>query len=145
MIKPSVILGVVLAAAITSPGVLAEQTKSGTTVTVVFEGLPSDQGALFAGLCLEAEYETFDCRNALLEPDPAGVRYVWTNIPAGQYGVTSLHDENSNGKMDFSFFGAPKEKWGSSNNPPPRMGRSLWKDIAFEVSAEPVSLTIEMR
>jgi len=38
------------------------------------------------------------------------------NIPAGQYAVTVLHDENLNGKMDFNRLGIPTKGYGFSND-----------------------------
>ena len=121
----------------------AEQSIS--SVTIELSGLESREGVVFVGLCTEAEYETFDCNNAMLKPDPDGVRHTFSDIAPGIYGVTVLHDANENGRMDFNFFGAPKEQWGASNNPPPRMGRSKWADVAFEVGAQPITLNIRMQ
>ena len=41
---------------------------------------------------------------------------VFDGIPAGTYAVAVFLDENDNGKMDTNLFGAPKEKYGFSNN-----------------------------
>ncbi|MCL5743070.1 MAG: DUF2141 domain-containing protein [Acidobacteria bacterium] len=38
-------------------------------------------------------------------------------LPAGEYAVVVLHDENSNMKLDRNWLGKPKEQWGMSNNP----------------------------
>ncbi|MEM9171408.1 MAG: DUF2141 domain-containing protein [Pseudomonadota bacterium] len=116
-----------------------------TTVTVTLEGLPNSDGVVYVGLCDERGWETFECDNAMLTPDPDGVSHTWEDVAPGTYGVTVLHDANRNGKMDFNFFGAPTEKWGSSNNPPPRMGRSKWQDVTFDVESEPVQMTIKMQ
>jgi uncharacterized protein (DUF2141 family) len=39
------------------------------------------------------------------------------NLPAGDYAVVVLHDENLNKKLDRNWLGKPKEQWGMSNNP----------------------------
>ncbi len=39
------------------------------------------------------------------------------NLPAGEYAVVVLHDENLNKKLDRNWYGKPKEQWGMSNNP----------------------------
>jgi uncharacterized protein (DUF2141 family) len=38
-------------------------------------------------------------------------------IRRGIYAIAALHDENSNGKMDKTWYGKPLEGFGSSNNP----------------------------
>lgn len=116
-----------------------------TSVAIELVGLASDEGVVYVGLCDEAGWEKFQCRNVQLTPNPDDTRHIWLDVPAGVYGITVLHDANKNGKMDFDFFGAPTEKWGASNNPPPRMGRSRWQDVTFRVDAEPVSLEIRMQ
>ncbi|MEM8546724.1 MAG: DUF2141 domain-containing protein [Pseudomonadota bacterium] len=129
-------------ALVASPGVAED---AGGAVTVTLTGLPSTEGRVYVGLCDAAGWETFKCMNAMLTPDPDGVTHTWDNVAPGTYGITVLHDENGNGKMDFNFFGAPKEKWGSSNNPPPRMGRSKWEDVQFTVADADLTLTIRMQ
>jgi uncharacterized protein (DUF2141 family) len=42
---------------------------------------------------------------------------IWENVPAGDYGVVALHDENRNHKLDRNMFGKPKEGFGFANNP----------------------------
>jgi len=39
------------------------------------------------------------------------------NLPAGEYAVVVLHDENLNKQLDRNWLGKPKEQWGMSNNP----------------------------
>jgi len=53
-------------------------------------------------------------------PIPAGQReatVVWDNLPAGDYAVAVIHDENRNAKLDRNFVGIPKEGFGFANNP----------------------------
>lgn len=40
----------------------------------------------------------------------------FTGLPAGNYAVAILHDENDDRKMNTNFFGIPKEGYGFSNN-----------------------------
>jgi uncharacterized protein (DUF2141 family) len=40
----------------------------------------------------------------------------FADMPAGNYAVAILHDENDDGKMNSNFFGIPKEGYGFSNN-----------------------------
>lgn len=41
---------------------------------------------------------------------------VFENLPAGTYAVSTFHDKNNNSQLDTGLFGAPKEKYGFSNN-----------------------------
>jgi uncharacterized protein (DUF2141 family) len=42
---------------------------------------------------------------------------VFAGVPADNYGVVALHDENKNMKLDKNLFGFPKEGFGFANNP----------------------------
>lgn len=42
--------------------------------------------------------------------------FIFQAIPAGNYAVVVLHDENLNKKMDYNMLGMPNEGFGVSNN-----------------------------
>ena len=42
---------------------------------------------------------------------------VIEDVPPGEYGVVTIHDENKNRKLDRNFIGIPKEGFGFANNP----------------------------
>ncbi|MFY8036033.1 MAG: DUF2141 domain-containing protein [Cyclobacteriaceae bacterium] len=44
------------------------------------------------------------------------VEVVVENLPAGTYGISVMHDANSNEKLDSNMIGIPKEGFGFSNN-----------------------------
>ena len=51
-------------------------------------------------------------------------------VVPGKYAVAVLHDENSNGRLDKSWYGKPIEGFGASNQPkvgfgPPTFGESV--------------------
>ena len=66
-------------------------------------------------------------------------------VPAGEYSIAVLHDENMNNKMDTSFFGIPKEGAGASNNPKPRRGPPQFGDAKFRLKDKPVNLKIKLQ
>ncbi|MEI6847383.1 MAG: DUF2141 domain-containing protein [Chlorobiaceae bacterium] len=69
---------------------------------------------------------------------------AFKNIPYGTYAVSVLHDENSNGKMDKTFIGIPKEGFGVSNNPKIRRGPPSFDEALFSFNSQQLDLTIEM-
>lgn len=77
---------------------------------------------------------------------PAGDHCVvmFENVPYGCYAVSVLHDENSNGKMDKTFIGIPKEGFGTSNNPKIRMGPPSFAESKFELDSKELTLHINM-
>jgi uncharacterized protein (DUF2141 family) len=60
---------------------------------------------------------------------------TFTEIPAGDYAVMVLHDENGNKQMDFETNGMPKEAYGMSNNPA-LMGMPVFEDAKFTLDGD---------
>ena len=45
------------------------------------------------------------------------ITFTLKNLPAGEYAISVLHDENNNKKLDTNILGIPKEGFGFSKNP----------------------------
>ena len=58
------------------------------------------------------------------------------DVPPGTYAVAVIHDENSNGKLDTTFLGIPKEGVGTSNNARGHFGPPRFRDAAFAYQGE---------
>lgn len=71
--------------------------------------------------------------------------FVFENVPFGTYAISTLHDENGNGKMDKNFIGIPKEGCGISTNPKIGMGGPKFNDSIFTLNAKQLELTIVTR
>lgn len=65
-------------------------------------------------------------------------------VPAGDYAVVIVHDENGNNQLDTSWIGIPQEGIGTSNNAKGRMGPPRYRDARFEVGAEGATQNIKM-
>ncbi len=50
-----------------------------------------------------------------IEPGKSAV-CSFKSVPAGDYAVAVMHDENGNGELDSNLVGAPTEGYGFSNN-----------------------------
>ena len=55
------------------------------------------------------------------------------SIFPGRYAIQFYHDENQNGKLDFTRIGIPKESYGSSNNIKPIFGPPRFKKMIFNL------------
>lgn len=56
---------------------------------------------------------------------------LFTGLPAGNYAVSILHDENDDQKMNKNSFGIPKEGYGFSNNVVGALGPPSWSRASF--------------
>lgn len=69
---------------------------------------------------------------------------VEVEIPYGEYAIAVYQDINSNGKLDKSFVGAPKEPFGFSQNFKPFMSAPDFEDCRFVFSEKASSTTIKL-
>ena len=56
---------------------------------------------------------------------------VLDSISSGVYAVSVFHDENSNGNLDFTWYGKPDEGLGSSRNAKGFLGPPSFDDAKF--------------
>jgi len=71
---------------------------------------------------------------------------TFSGLPAGNYSIALLHDENNDTKMNTNFFGIPKEGYGFSNNVMGTFGPpSLSKATFHYTSDERKNIAIRVR
>ena len=71
------------------------------------------------------------------------MQFKFTDLPAGDYAVQVMHDQNGNDKLDTNFLGIPLEGYGFSNNPNV-MRRPYFDEARFEL-AEKAAITVRLR
>ena len=136
----------VLIAALVLPGAAAAQ--SGAEIEIRVEGLRNANGVV--RLCLTRDPAHFPNCNG----DPAAVRRSvpashaasirFHAVAAGSYGLSVIHDENDNGRLD-RFLAIPREGFGFSRNPRIRMGPPRFDEVRFRVGTSPISHNVRLR
>ena len=58
------------------------------------------------------------------------------NLPAGEYAVIVVHDENLNRRIDKDWRGVPIEQWGMSNNPRVYMTTPAFHRAKFHMQSD---------
>lgn len=105
-------------------------------LTVRIDGVRETVGQLMVFLFAnEEDYPTKRERAFKTKKVPASSSSLCVDIddvPAGTYGIAVYHDENSNDKMDRSWYGMPKEGYGASNDATGTFGPPKFKDAKFE-------------
>jgi uncharacterized protein (DUF2141 family) len=69
---------------------------------------------------------------------------TFDHIPAGNYGVVVLHDENENQHLDRNLVGWPKEGFGFANNPHVALSAPPWKAALVHVTCPRTETTIHI-
>lgn len=105
-------------------------------------------GSLMVALFDEANADNFPDKDQLqgqkVTAQAGTMTVVFKDLPAGRYAVACYHDENDNGKLDKSFFGAPKEGYGFSNNAEANFGSPSFAAAAFDLNNDsaPIDITL---
>lgn len=125
----------------------AAAQSDGHALTVRVLNPASDAGEIWVGLyASEAAYDDGD--EIVSATIPAGEERpeaVFSDLPAGEYGVIAFHDSNANGDFDRNFMGIPTERYGFSNNPRPRFRAASWEEARFLLAEDGASeMTIEL-
>ncbi|MEL6363635.1 MAG: DUF2141 domain-containing protein [Pseudomonadota bacterium] len=124
---------------------LAPVAAYGADVSVALSGLPSTEGAVEVSLCTEETWMTKDCETKTIRADADPLAVAFADVAPGVYAVIAVHDENTNGKLDLRWYGAPKEVYGVSNNPPLRRGPDRFEDARFDVGEDDIELSVVLR
>jgi len=120
------------------------QDMAGTTITVTVPNVPSADGAVLFGLYDEATFmKAAPIKSAKGVIIDGIAKITFTDIPAGTYGISCVHDANNNNRMDFEENGMPKENYGVSNNNM-SYGPPMWSEAKFEVGKEDLALEIRL-
>ena len=95
------------------------------SLEIVIENTEVAEGELLLRV-LKGESEFNGEQNAIAQiqqrASKGEMRFVLSNLPAGDYAIQIMHDVNGNGELDTNFVGIPSEPWAFSNNATGRMG-----------------------
>ena len=132
-------------------GTAAPLTASpGSSIALTLTGLRNHKGQVL--ICVTSNAKAFpDCskdknaiRLAKKASDVAGTT-VRVPLPAsGTYAISTVHDENGNGKLDTAVM-MPKEGFGFSRNPKISFGPPKFKKASFAVGDEASAQTVKMK
>jgi len=106
-------------------------------LTVAVSGLKNNEGTVKVGLYnsdgtfLKTTYKSVASK---IKDNNAVV--IFDNLPAGEYAISTYHDENNNGKLDKNMMGIPSEDYAASNNAKGFMGPPAYKDAKFVIAKD---------
>ena len=147
LIRVASILGLIAVLAVASSAVADEDAKTGTII-VSADGFEDDSGQAVVAvyrkgkgwLDLEKAY-----RKEIVPIKKGRIMVKLADVPQGEYGITVLHDENKNGKMDMRWLPFPKplEGGGVSNNYV-RTGKPDYDKAKFVLARSFMSVRIKL-
>lgn len=124
----------------------AAAAAAGSAAEFVVVGAPSSQGTMRAMLCAEKERFPNGCKRVLRVPARAeGTSLVFTDLAAGRYAFSVLHDEDDSGQLGVSRVSGKPKGIGFSNNVTGPGGVPTFNLAAVEVSAAGVRQQVRLR
>lgn len=125
--------------------IMLATTSLAETLTVNVTNIQSDSGtirmALFeAGKGFPEEEHAIALR--VINISERTGYAVFSDLPAGHYGIAVYHDENGNEKLDTNLLGLPTEGYGFSNNARAALGPPRFRAVSFQVNEPNSSQTI---
>lgn len=113
----------------------AEPIQSITLVVRVL-GIESAKGVVVAALyCSKNDWlQAGKWYAATNVPPKNGTTISFANVTEDRCAVSVFQDENSSGSLDIGLFG-PKEPYGFSRNPKPKIGPPSFDDCAIEITS----------
>jgi uncharacterized protein (DUF2141 family) len=125
------------------------QSSSEHRLHVEIEGLRNDSGQVLCELHTSSTWLSKEnskavvLAKAIIAHNHATCEF--SGIAAGRYGVSVIHDENMNGKLDKNMLGMPREGFGMSNDVLPRFGPPKFEAVAFSYDGGTSEIKIVMR
>jgi uncharacterized protein (DUF2141 family) len=125
-----------------TPTATSSDSAPKTSLTVSLTGIRNDKGQVFIQLWNKPDgfpkqgdnaykFVAIDASKAV----SGTVTATFSDLAPGSYAVSTLHDENRNGKMDNNAFGMPKEGWAVSNNVVTHTHAPSFEQASFQIPA----------
>ena len=127
--------------------VMSCQAASAAEVTVTVDRIHSAAGKIYVTLWGDNENwleEDKSLQNVGVEAEAGKVTVTLHGVTPGRYAITTFHDENDNGEMDFSLLGLPEEGYAFSRDVRPFLSAPSFNSCAFDVGIDDTALTIHM-
>lgn len=128
-----VILFLILVGSLTLLSAGKPFAEEGIRITVT--SLHNEKGHVLVSLFKDGKGYPDDATKAFrkIKLDISGKKatVLFTGLPAGNYAVSILHDENDDQKMNKTALGIPKEGYGFSNNVVGAFGPPSWSRASF--------------
>ena len=140
--RVTALIGVLLLSAVSAGAV-----EAGHRLAVEVSGGEPGVGQILASLFdSEANYMTMPVAEATAEVDAGGnAHLVFNGLQPGEYALSIVYDEDSDGELDTGFLGIPRESFGFSNNAEAHFGPPPFEDARFVLPVGGTRIEIDLR
>jgi uncharacterized protein (DUF2141 family) len=133
-----------VALAALSMGLVGTGAAQAGDVTVTLTGVQARGGELLVTLQSEGQFmQRAGFGQRVENPGVGDVTVTFIDVPAGDYAVSVLHDQNGDGQMQVSEIGIPTEGWAMSHGAELR-GPPTFAQVKVAIPAAGAALTEPM-
>jgi uncharacterized protein (DUF2141 family) len=133
---------IILAIVFSSANLLAQNTSLEVTV----KNIKVIKGTIRVGLFdKETEFLKTPLKGIVVKVSGTEVKVTFEDLPAGEYAVSIIHDENENGDLDSNAFGIPKEGFAFGNNAMGTFGPPSFDKAKIKLEGKPVQQVITLK
>ncbi|WP_210493344.1 DUF2141 domain-containing protein [Microvirga antarctica] len=124
--------------------IFAISSANAATLVIRAEGVASQQGMVYAGIC-DTSFDEATCPYKDRAAAKAGtVEMRIRNVRPGSYAIAVFHDISGDGKLNRNFIGLPNEPYGFSNDVG-RRGAPDFKRALIEVKEPVTTITVPIQ
>lgn len=115
------------------------------SITITVNKIKEVKGSILVGLyTTEKNFLKKPSYGRAAKVNGSEVTIVFDNLPAGDYAVSIIHDENDNKEFDRTKIGFPKEGYCFGNNAHAKFGPPKYRDVKVSLKDEPINQTLSM-
>jgi uncharacterized protein (DUF2141 family) len=126
----------------------ARETQQTGDITIVLTGFENNNGLVWISV-VNSEQGYVDQHKAFCgiktKLTNRRVKVVLKDIPYGEYGIRTYHDEDGNGVLNKNIIGIPKEAYGFSNNARGLTGVPSYDKVRFKLNAPSITVNITVK
>jgi uncharacterized protein (DUF2141 family) len=117
-----------------------------SSLEVTVKNIKGTKGDIRIGLfTTEADFLKTAVKGKVVKANGAEVKVIFEDLPAGDYAVSVIHDENGNEKLDTKAMGIPKEGFAFGNNAMGTFGPPSFDEAKIKLEGKPVQQVISMK
>lgn len=137
---------IIFALFVSLPMMAQTTTKAGATLEVTIKNVTSNEGKIRVSLFnTQDNFLEKNFKEVVATPiNGKDVIVKFTDLPAGEYSASVIHDLNNNDDLDTNFMGMPTEPYGISMTGKNKYGPPSYDNAKFQMKNENQSIIISL-
>jgi len=116
------------------------------SVEVIVKNIKKPKGTIRIGLFTnEKDFMKTPVQGKVVKATGTEVTVIFENLPAGDYAVSVIHDENENGELDSNKMGIPKEGFAFGNNAMGSFGPPSFEKAKITLNGKNIVQTVNLK